>query len=44
MKEKKKSLEKFASVARHLAVLTIALIDFISAYKSFRGGNEEDDE
>jgi hypothetical protein len=40
----KKSLENFANFAKHLAVFTIALIDFIGACKSFQRKDENNDE
>ena len=42
--ETKKSLENFASFAKHLAVFTIALIDFIGACKSLQRKDESNDE
>lgn len=45
MKEKrKKSFSDFGILAKQFALLTIAVIDFITAYKSFKGGDDNDEQ
>ena len=42
--ETKKTLENLANFAKHAAVFTIALFDFIGACKSFQRKDESNDE